>query len=201
VFILSDVRLFREALGAVLSHVANFLIVGTAGYRLEAVHRIRCWRPDVLLADMAGGTNVDAVRAIADATPRPRIVGLGVRETERDLIACSRAGIHGYLAPEATVDELTAITESVARGESYSRETTVALAGRLGAPADLTRDPEELTTREREVMRLIGRGLSNKEIAFELRIALPTAKNHVHNILAKLDVPRRAQAAARVRLR
>ena len=198
-FILSDVRLFRDALGAVLRDVPRFTVVGTAPYRLEAIHRILVWRPDVLLADMTNHCTVDAVRTIAEAQPRLRIVGLGIREVDRDLIACSQAGVHAYLAPDATLDELTTLTESVARGESFSRETTAALAGRIGVTSPERHEPYELTFREREVLRLIERGLSNKEIAHELRIALPTAKNHVHNILTKLELPRRSHAAARLR--
>src|SRR5688572_16224961 len=121
-FILSDVRLFREALGVTLSQIPRFTVVGTAAYRLEAIHRIHCWRPEVVLADMSAGGSADAVRTIADAQPRLRILALGVRELARDLIACSQAGVHGYLGPDATIEELAALTDSVARGESYSRE-------------------------------------------------------------------------------
>lgn len=184
-----------------LSQIVRFTVVGTAGYRLEAIHRICCWRPDVVLADLTSSGSVDAVRTIADAQPRLRIIGLGVRELERELIACSQAGVHGYLSPDATMEELTSLSESVARGESYSRETTAALAGRIGHSPQDRLEPDELTTRECEVLRLIERGLSNKEIARDLRIALPTAKNHVHNILSKLDLGRRSQAAAHMRRR
>ena len=197
ILILSEVRLYRETVAAALTRQGALEVVGTAGYRLEAIQRIRCARPDVVLADMAGAMNLRAIRAIGDTYPRVRIVGLGVREIERDLIACSKAGIHGYVPPDATIDELVAITDGVARGDSFCCAETIALARRMAATAP--DDADGLTIREREVVRLLERGLSNKEIACELRIAVPTVKNHVHHILEKLAVARRSQAVAHLR--
>ena len=198
ILILSEVRLYRETVAVALSQRGILEVVGTASYRLEAIQRIRCTRPDVVLADMAGTMNLRAIRAIGDAYPRIRIVGLGVREIERDLIACAHAGIHGYVSPDATIEELIAITDGVARGESFCCAETIALARRLAAAA-APDDGDGLTIREREVVRLLERGLSNKEIAATLRIAVATVKNHVHHILEKLAVRRRSQAVAQLR--
>jgi len=112
-------------------------------------------------------------------------------------------GIAGFVTSEASVAELVAAIESVARGESLCSPSVVAaLLRRLGSLARswAEADPTQpLTRREREILELIDEGLSNKQIAQRLRIELPTVKNHVHNILGKLGVRRRAEAAALVR--
>lgn len=199
VFILSDVRLYRDGLIACLPLGTNFAVVGSAPYRLEAIHRIRAARPDVLLADLSERANIHVVRTVATTFPRVRIVALSVWEVEQDIAACAEAGVHGYVSHDASVDELLAVAESVAGGESFCSTETAALARRLSRHHAEAQYPGALTYREREIARLVERGLSNKEIAGELSIELATVKNHVHNILEKLRVRRRGEVAAKLR--
>jgi DNA-binding NarL/FixJ family response regulator len=174
-------------------------VIGAAPYRLEAIHRIRSLRPDVVLADLSERANLHVVRTVATTFPRLRIVGLSVWEVEQDIVACAEAGVHGYVSHDASIDELLAIVESVLGGESFCSPETAALARKLSRRHAEAQYPGALTYREREIGRLIERGLSNKEIAGELSIELATVKNHVHNILEKLHVRRRGEVAAQLR--
>jgi len=199
VFILSDVRLYRDGLIACLPLRTSVAVVGAAPYRLEAIHRIRAARPDVVLADLSERANLHVVRAVATTSPRVRIVALSVWEVEQDIVACAAAGVHGYVSHDASVDELLAVVERVAGGEAFCSAETAALARRLSRHRADAQVPGALTYREREIARLIEGGRSNKEIASELSIELATVKNHVHNILEKLRVRRRGEVAAKLR--
>jgi two-component system, NarL family, nitrate/nitrite response regulator NarL len=194
----TDVRLYREGLVDVLS--GRFELVGAAADRASAVEAARTEQPDVVLVDLAMEESSETISAVAEAGPR--VVALGVREVEDDVVACAEAGVAGYVTREAAIDELVDVVESVARGESLcSPRISALLLGRVaevahrrhGTPAS------RLTTREAEVVRLIDEGLSNKQIAARLSIEVATVKNHVHSILEKLEVERRGEAAALVR--
>ena len=142
------------------------------------------------------------MRALRDARPDAHVVALGVPEDESEVIACAEAGAAGLVTLEGSLDDLEAMLESVGRGETLcSPRVAAALLRRVAALADdhAASGHARLTAREREIVQLVDRGLSNKEIARELQIELTTVKNHVHNILDKLHVRRRADAAARVR--
>ena len=143
----------------------------------------------------------DTVRVIGEATPEAKVVALAVSDTEEDVIACAEAGACGYVLRDETLDDLETVVEGVARGEiQCSPRITASLLRRVGTLAAELRGPSpnaSLTAREAEVAELLDQGLSNKEIGQRLGIALPTVKNHVHRILDKLHVHRRAEAAAR----
>ena len=119
------------------------------------------------------------------------------------MIACAEAGASGYVPRDGTVDDLETVVESVARGEiECSPRIAASLLRRVGALAAELRGPSpnsSLTAREQEVAELLDQGLTNKEIAQQLSIAVPTVKNHVHRILDKLHVHRRTEAAARLK--
>jgi two-component system nitrate/nitrite response regulator NarL len=201
----SDVRLYREGLADGLCRSGRIEVVGTAADGDASVARARELVPDVVLVDLAMVDWEQAVRAIVAAGAEARVVVLGVHEVEDEVVACAEAGVSGYVTREASLDELVDVVESVARGESLCSPRISALllrrvteaAGRererTAAPAD------RLTPREAQIVGLIDEGLSNKQIAGRLSIELATVKNHVHSILEKLQVERRAQAAARVR--
>jgi DNA-binding NarL/FixJ family response regulator len=139
--------------------------------------------------------------------PRPpsglRVVALGVTETEPEIIAFAEAGVSGYLTRDASIPELVATIEAVARNELICPpRITAALMHRVATLAvdrRVTTPSFPLSPRELEVVALIDAGLSNQEIAGKLYISLATVKNHVHNILEKLDVATRADAAAWLR--
>ena len=123
-------------------------------------------------------------------------------ESEQDVVACAEAGVAGYVTRDASIDDLVATIDSVVRGEALLSPTVGATLLRgVAAPAVGDRHDigERLTAREWEVLDLVGEGLSNKQIAKRLEIETPTVKNHVHNILEKLDAHSRTEAAARAR--
>src|SRR5439155_3862772 len=140
---------------------------------------------------------------IADAQTDARIVAFAVVETDAEILACAEAGVSAWVPREGSIDDLVATIESVERDELHCPPKLAStLFRRL---ASLTRrlpqrsPADGLTAREREILALIDRGLSNKEIAVRLSVEVTTVKNHVHNILDKLQVSRRNEAAAFVR--
>jgi DNA-binding NarL/FixJ family response regulator len=201
----SDIRLYREGLTDGLARSGRVEVVGTAADADTAVAHARALAPDVVLVDLVMAGWEDAVRAIAGGEGDACVVVLGVREVEDEVIACAEAGVSGYVTREASLDELTDVVESVARGESpCSPRISALLLRRVAETAGRGRElpaAERLTRREAEIVGLIDEGLSNKQIAGRLSIEPATVKNHVHSILEKLQVERRAEAAARVRSR
>jgi two-component system nitrate/nitrite response regulator NarL len=201
----SDVRLYREGLADGLRRSGRVEVVGTAADGDATVGGARELGPDIVLVDLAMTGWEQAVRAVVAEGEDAWVVVLGVREVEDEVVACAEAGVSGYVTREASLDELVDVVESVARGESLCsprisglllrRVTEVAALQRRPVPAD------RLTPREAQIVGLIDEGLSNKQIAVRLSIELATVKNHVHSILEKLQVERRAEAAAQVRSR
>ena len=204
VLIVAGIRFYREGIAAALTADARFELAGTAASAAQAATELDELAPDVVLLDLAGGGGPDIVRAFLGRVPGAQVVALGVTETDDHVLPLVEAGIAGYVTREGTVDDLLATVASVAAGETIcSPRMTATLLRRV---ALLARDRRpaagggrELTRREREIVDLIDEGLSNKEIAARLRIELATVKNHVHNILDKLHVHRRAEAAAALR--
>jgi len=205
VFVIAGVRFYRDGIAAALSADPRFTVAGSAGDVREAAARLDTLEPDVVLLDLAGADAPALVRSLLESAPSARVVALGVTEAEDDVLPLAEAGAAGYVTREGSVEDLLATVESVAAGEMIcSPRITATLLRRV---AMLARDrraeepgPErDLTSRERQVVALIDEGLSNKEIALRLRIELATVKNHVHNILDKLHVRRRGEAAAAIR--
>lgn len=202
VVVVSEVRLYREGIGFLLDRAADIDVIGTAATREEAV-RLLDLEPDVVLLDTPIA-NAGVMLPLLGA-PARKVVILGVAEEEADVIAWAEAGAAGYVSRDGSADDLRATIEAAANGETLcSPRMVAALLRRLNAVARETgaveREPATgLTPRERQVAQLVGEGLSNKEIARRLCIEVPTVKNHVHNILRKLDVPGRGQAAAQLR--
>jgi two-component system, NarL family, nitrate/nitrite response regulator NarL len=205
VIVVSTVRLYREGLASSLAGVESLEVVGALVGAADSLDTVRALQPDVVLLDASGTRAADTVRVLADAVPAARVVALAVSEVETDVIPLAEAGVAGYLTTEQSLEELAETIESVAKGETLCSPSLAAmLLKRVAALADAQTQraaiAAALTTREREILELIDLGLSNKEIARDLRIEVPTVKNHVHNILGKLHVERRAQAAAQLRI-
>jgi two-component system, NarL family, nitrate/nitrite response regulator NarL len=203
VFMLAEKHLYSRALAQLLAKHEMLRVVGVTRELACALECLADLRPDIVLLDMGAANSAVAVRAIADAAPDIKVVAFGISADERDLVACARARVAGYVSPEEGPEDLLVTIQSVARGEMRcSPHTASALLDRVAALAT-ERVPDSvdspLTTREIEVMEQIERGLSNKEIARRLSIELPTVKNHVHSILGKLKVNRRTEAVARMR--
>lgn len=206
VFLISAVVLHREGLAEVLARRDGIEGAGTAadadGLLTAALAH---GDPAVVVLDLAGVDAADVAGRVVRSTDA-RVLAINVPAREADVIACAEAGVACCLTAEASLDQLVAAIDSVGRGEApCSPWTSGVLLRRVAALARERRGPAaeptrpRLTTRELEIMELVDRGLSNKEIASELCIELPTVKNHVHRILDKLGVRRRAEAAAVVR--
>jgi two-component system, NarL family, nitrate/nitrite response regulator NarL len=201
-YILADICLYREGLAQLLAH--RFEVVGTAATWRKAAGDIAELQPSIVLVDMVTPQSIDAVRSIVARHADVKVLALTVPDVEEDVIACVEAGISGFVTREDSIDALTGAIESVARGEVLcSPRMAGALLRRVTVLAAAVAPPRagcaRLTRREREIVDLIGDGLSNKAIAQQLCIQPATVKNHVHNILEKLQVGRRTDAVAHVR--
>jgi two-component system, NarL family, nitrate/nitrite response regulator NarL len=194
-----DTRLYREGLVDSLSRVEELQVQGAVGSVDDLVSRADEARPNVILLDMAMPGSYAAVRTIREAAPDALVVALSVAETEQNVLACVNAGIDGYVSKDASLHDLVHTIESVARGEVLCSPRIVASLFREMARRGLEINADagiRLTSREHQISDLINQHLSNKEIGRALHISLSTVKNHVHNILAKRQVHRRADAAA-----
>ena len=203
VLIVDDTKLCREGLAHVLMREEHVSVAGTAGRLDESLALVRDLHPDVVLLRMATSESLPILRAIVEVTPAAKVVVLGASESEDEVIACAEAGAAGYFLRDGSVADLVAAVRSVASGETLcSPRIAATLLRRVAALAAERKSLAvlaHLTRRETEIVELIDQGLSNKEIARRLIIEVRTVKNHVHNILEKLQVNRRGEAAARMR--
>ena len=203
VLVAAEVCFYREGLALFLEQHPSITVLGTAITRHDTIDMVRAQRPDVVLLDMSMPDSLDAVRTVGSLDRPPYVVALAVWETEREVIACAEAGIAGYVPREGSLNDLVRTIESVARGELIvSPRMAASLMRRVATLASATAAglrAVELTMREREIVQLIEQGLSNKQLAARLGIEIATAKNHVHNILDKLQINRRGQIGQRMR--
>jgi len=209
VLLADDQALFREGLHTLLSTHAELRVVGEAANGDEAVQLAAELRPAVVLMDvqMPVLDGVAATRRLRAAQPECRVILLTTFDDDEYVFEGLRAGAAGYLLKDAPSARLVEAIRAAARGESFLQPSVAAkvvaefnrLAGQAPAaptPAGLA---EPLSEREVEILRLVAGGASNKEIAAQLFLAEGTVKNHVTNILGKLGVAGRLQAANRAR--
>jgi DNA-binding NarL/FixJ family response regulator len=203
VFVFAGVRLYREGIASALAQDDRFRIVGAAADGSAALAQLRESAPDVVLVEAGRAEAPALVRAVRAHAPDVTVVALGISEEEADVLPLAEAGIAGWITRDASVDDLRETVASAAAGEvQCSPRMAATLLRRLAWLAEDRRRRQAtggLTRRQREIVALIDEGLSNKEIARRLSIELATVKNHVHNILEKLQVSRRGEAAAVVR--
>ena len=203
VVIADDQALFREGLRTLLSTRAEVEVVGEAANGEEAISLVDRLQPDVVLMDlrMPIMDGIGATAHLRDRWPAIPILVLTTFDDDASLFGALRAGAAGYLLKDVSSETLMAALSAAARGEAFLQSTVtgrvVAAFARLmesgGARAEALVLP--LSPREREILSLLGTGASNKEIADRLCLAEGTVKNHVTNILTKLDVRYRTQAA------
>lgn len=205
VLIVADVRLYREGLAASLANREHILVVATSASRADAVAAVHELGPDVVVVDMATRDSLELIRDLRHEGTATKILAFAVQEVPSDILDCAEAGAAGYVTAEASVDELVAAIERIAREELVCSPLIAArlfgrMSERMVATTADTSQNRALTSRERQVLDFIRQGHSNKEIAQKLNIAEPTVKNHVHHVLEKLEVTTRGQAAARAML-
>jgi DNA-binding NarL/FixJ family response regulator len=208
VLLVDDQTLFRAGLRTLLATRPELEIVGEAGDGNEALKVAAETRPDVILMDlkMPNLDGVAATRKLRVQLPSARVVALTTFEDDELVFEVLRAGAVGYLLKDAPIATLVEALLAAARGESVLQPSVaskvLAELSRLSNQPATAQAPsalDKLSDREREVLRLIARGASNKEIAAALFVTEGTVKNHVTSILAKLDVDDRTQAALRAR--
>jgi len=195
-------RVVRQALAEMLAAEDAVQIVGTAALSDSApMAAIETGRPDVILIPALGSRTIELTHAITRRFADVRVVILGLKETPEAVTEAIEAGAVGYVPEDASVEEFRETLRLVARGETrLAPRIAATLVVRLAALASGRRAAEKarnnkLTPREIEILGLVADGLTNKEIAARLHVEEQTVKNHVHNILERLNLRRRTQAA------
>jgi DNA-binding NarL/FixJ family response regulator len=179
--------------------------VGAGPFDTATLALIESASPGVVVADSRTVINNHLVSAVAELSPQTAVVAIGVLEEDSEILACAEAGVAGLVPANASFDDLVKVVVGAGRGEFPASPRMAAAILRHVARQAAQREeratpqPHALTVRELEIVHLVGRGKSNKEIAAALRIEVTTAKNHVHRILEKLGVPRRSAIAHAVR--
>lgn len=203
IFILSDVRLFREGLMLSLSHQPDIEIIEALPPSPAVIAQITESDAVALLLDVTMPGALDVCRELNSRAPGIKIIAFAVNEVDNELMTCAEAGIDGYVTRDGTAADVVVAIQSAVRDEvTCSPRVAALLFQRVATLSEATRGAQAgpmLTRREREIATLIAEGLSNKEIARSLRISSATVKNHVHNVLEKLQIRRRGEAAARLR--
>lgn len=195
--LLAETRFYGEALETVLSL-----------HRIEAESQWGLFlddpapasaRPSIVVVDVAAENRARTVRAVRRVFPSARVVALAVRETTGEIVPVVAAGAGACIPPGGTLRDVVDAIAAVAAGRKWftSKATGILLRAREVPHSDVAEPP--LTPREREVLSLVEKGLSNQQIARRLSIRLPTVKNHVHHIFRKMAVQSRAEAAAKAR--
>lgn len=200
VLLVDDHSLFRSGIRSLLARHEEFEVVGEAGDGLEGIKRAKSLKPDVVLLDlhMPGTSGLEALRSILEEVPETHVLMLTVSEDAEDLLETLRSGATGYLLKNIQTETLTDAIQRAAAGESVvSAQMTSKLVAQIRNPAApaVASNAEKLTPREREILALLARGASNKEIARQFDLAESTIKIHVQNILKKLNMSSRVQAA------
>ncbi|MCQ9131409.1 response regulator transcription factor [Streptomyces sp. IBSBF 2807] len=195
--IVDDHPVVRDGLRGMFESAPGFRVVGEAANGVEALTAAATADPDVILMDlrMPGGTGVDAIRELTRRRARAKILVLTTYDTDSDTLPAIEAGATGYLLKDAPRDELFTAVRAAAQGRTV---LSPAVATRLVTAVRAPRTPaaEPLSAREREVLALVARGTSNREIARELFISEATVKTHLTHLYAKLGVNDRAAAVA-----
>lgn len=198
VLIVDDHPLYRDALARLVESLPDLEVAGLAGDGAEAVARVEAGDVDVVLMDLnlPSLSGLDATGRIAALPQPPAVLVVTMVDDDDTVVAAMRAGARGYVLKGASSDEVAAAIRTVmAGGAVFGAGVAARLLAQSRAPAP--GDGVELTAREREVLGLLAQGSTNKQIALALGLSLKTVQNYVSNILGKLQVADRTQAALR----
>lgn len=207
-YIAVSTRLYREGLVQALSDAPQLNVIGASGDSDTMIGELGRLRPDIVLVDVSAEGFFSSIQVIKQGGQHSaqrsghetRVVALAVPDAPGSAIACAEAGVSGYVTRDGSIGDLVRIILSAHVGEfECSPSVAAALAARVSekyASARPERDLNCLTQRELQIIRLLEHGLSNKAIARDLSITVPTVKNHVHHIIEKLNVRGRCEAAA-----
>ena len=201
VALITAVRLYREGTARLLGDRVSCIAIDALLADDALVARLLEFAPEVLLVDVAtirAGARIDRLR---EALPKVRVVAFAMAEEEDDVLACAAVGVSAFVSRDASVEDLLRAVDGARLGELHCSPRIAALMfGRLAVLArDVPVGGLALTSRQREVLAMVERGCSNKEIAQALRIELSTVKNHVHHLLERLQVRHRWEAPMAVR--
>jgi DNA-binding NarL/FixJ family response regulator len=202
--IVDDHTLFRDGLKALLLSAPEFELVGEASSGEEAVNLAALLEPTVILMDikLPGMNGLEATKEILRVTPHVQVLIVSMFDDDASVLAAVQAGARGYILKGATHAELLRALRAVAGGEAIFSPAIAARLTRYFAKLPTPFSPQafpELTEREREVLRFLAQGASNQEIASKLSLQSKTVRNHISNILAKLQVDSRNEAAKKAR--
>jgi two-component system nitrate/nitrite response regulator NarL len=196
VYVVSDVRLLRDGLVTSLTQAGDFVVVG-AGSQSEALGQLGRLRPDVWLLDVTARDSLALPRQALLVTPELRVVAVAVAEVDAEVLACAEAGFCGYVSKDGSLEDLLDAVHRCVRDELVCSPRIASILfsrlGRVSTTRSIPSGDARLTRREREIAALVASGLQNKEVARRLGISGATIKNHVHNILQKLNFTRRAE--------
>ena len=199
--IVDDHEVVRQGLVAVLSRHEEFQVVGEAGTVAESIAAARRFEPDLVVMDvrLPDGSGIEACRAIRAELPATRVVMLTSYPDEEAVLSAILAGASGYLLKQIRGRDLVTALEAIGRGESLlDPAVTERVLDRVRriANGDEKDELSDLTSQERKILKLVAEGKTNKEIATDVFLSDKTVKNYVSSILSKLNLQRRAQAAA-----
>lgn len=205
--VIEDNRLLREGITAMLRGQEGFTVLGASGDVPQILREIPALRPSVVLLDFGLGDDdsLDICARVRTLVPDSRVVVMGISAPQEDVAAFIRAGAAGFIMKDATPDEFVSTIRVVAAGEqALPRSLTQSLfaqimRGEIVSDRAVMEEGIRLTIRECQIVDLLGEGLSNKEIAAQLHVAVHTVKSHVHNILEKLSLHTRLEIAAYAR--
>lgn len=201
VFLICRIRLYYDAVLTSLGRQAGIIAVGSVDVGEGLLPALQEVAPDAVLLDIGSPQALVLAARIIKARPSTRILGFGVDDVPPQVIACAEAGLRGYVSSHASMVELAHAARRVALGETvcsagmgdklFNHLRSVALS-EVAAATDMV-----LTGRQQQILMLIKEGLSNKQIAQRLSLGTSTVKNHVHDLLGRLQIGRRTEAAAR----